>query len=80
MYVYDKALKPVTLDKPALKGHLKFPRQKKETIVTLKRAESGAYYEAKMAGISQVHRYDLHVDLEVGGQKVLADFGVDNIH
>src|SRR5687768_7283198 len=51
MYVYDKQLKPVTLDKATLKGHLKFPRQTKETIVTLKRAASGAYYEATMKGI-----------------------------
>ncbi len=80
VYIYDKQLKPVVLDHAELKGQLKFPRQTKETIVTLKRASSGAYYETKLKGISNVHRYDLHIDLKIGDQTVLADFGVDNIH
>jgi len=80
MHVYDKTLKPVVLDKPQVKGRLKFPRQTKETVVTLKRTAAGDAYEARMPGISKVHRYDLHIDLEVGDQKVVADFGVDNIH
>ncbi len=80
MYVYDRQLKPVTLDKPEIKGRLKYPRQSKTIVVTLKRSAAGDAYEATMTGIAKVHRYDLHIDLEVGDQKVLADFGVDNIH
>jgi len=80
LYVYDKQMKPVTLDKPEIKGRLKFPRQTKEIIVTFKRTAAGDAYETKMAGIGKVHRYDLHIDLQIGDQKVLADFGVDNIH
>jgi len=80
LYVYDKALQPVVLDHAAIRGNLQFPRQSKKTVVTFTRAESGAYYAAKLAGISKTHRYDLHITLEVGAEKVLADFGVDNIH
>lgn len=80
LYVYDKDLKPAALDKPSQTGHLKFPRQTKDKVVTFKKAATGDYYEAKLDGISKVHRYDLHIDLELGDKKVLADFGVDNIH
>lgn len=78
IHVYDKALKPVKLDKDTAKGHLRFPKEKNAKEVVFKRA--GDVYEAKLAGVSKTHRYDLHVDVEVGTTKVVADFGVDNIH
>jgi hypothetical protein len=76
LYIYDKALKPVKLDKDTLKGEVQFPRQKAKTV-TFKR--NGDNYKAKISGISKVHRFDLHVTLDVGGKKALADFGIDNI-
>src|SRR5262245_39025622 len=77
LYVYDKALKPVALDKDTLKGEIQFPRQKAKPV-TLKR--TGDVYEAKITGISKVHRFDLHITIEAGGKKALADFGIDNIN
>ena len=77
VYVYDKKLKPMKLDKESLTGELILPKVKEKKPVTFKR--KGELYEATLDGISTVHRYDLHVNLEVGGKKALADFGVDNV-
>lgn len=78
LYVYDAKLKPVKLDKETALGKLRFPKEKNQKEVVFKRA--GDVYEATLAGISKVHRYDLHIDVEAQGKKVVADFGVDNIH
>lgn len=78
LYVYDNKLKPVKLDKEILKGQLAFPKDKKKKEVVFKK--SGDLYEGTLVGISKVHRYDLHVEIEAAGKKVMADFGVDNIH
>ncbi len=78
IYVYDKSLKPVKLDKDTVKGELRFPKEKKGKEIVLKRA--GDIYEGSLVGISKVHRYDLHIKIEIGKDKVVADFGVDNIH
>jgi hypothetical protein len=76
IYVYDKMLKPVVLDKDQAKAEVQFPKQKSKPVI-FKRKEGA--YEATIKGISKVHRYDLHVNLEINGQKALADFGIDNI-
>lgn len=78
IYVYDAKLKQVKLDKDEAKGHLAFPKDKAKKEVVFKK--SGDVYEATLPGISKVHRYDLHVNVEAQGKKVVADFGVDNIH
>jgi len=80
IYVYDKAVKPVakTKLKETITGKLAFPKDKKKKDVTFKLV--GDAYEAQLKGIDKVHRYDLHVTLEVDGKPILADFGVDNIH
>lgn len=77
LYIYDKNLKPVKLDKDVLKGEFLFPRDKKPKPVEFKR--KGEFYEAALNGIKKVHRFDLHVYLEAGGKKALADFGIDNV-
>lgn len=77
LYIYDKKLKPVKLDKEVLKGEVIFPRDKKPTAVEFKR--KGELYEATLKGIKKVHRFDLHVNLDAGGKKALADFGIDNV-
>jgi hypothetical protein len=76
LYVYDKQLKPVTLEKAELAGDVQFPKEKSKPV-TFKKA--GEFYEATVKGISKVHRYDMHVNLEVSGKKVVADFGIDNL-
>ena len=80
VYVYDKDVKPVSKEKlkESIKGQVAFPKDKKKRDVLFKLA--GDAYEAKIPGIEKVHRYDLHITLEVEGKSVLADFGVDNIH
>lgn len=80
VYVYDDKMKPVAKEKlkPSIKGELGFPKDKKKKQVTFD-LKSDAY-EATLAGIGKVHRYDLHITLEVDGKPILADFGVDNIH
>ena len=80
LYIYDKDLKPVTnerLAKTAI-GDLGFPkdRTKRQVTFTLK----GDFYEATLTGISAVHRYDLHISIEVDKKPIIGDFGVDNIH
>ena len=53
-------------------------KEKKGKEIIFKK--NGEIYEATLTGISKVHRYDLHVNIEIGTSKILADFGVDNIH
>lgn len=80
IFVYDKTLKLVPKDKlsSTVNGQLAFPKDKKkrEVVFELK----GDNYEAKLPGIDKVHRYDLHVTLQVEGKSIMADFGIDNIH
>ncbi len=76
IYVYDKQLKQLELDKKEAQAKVQFPRQKAKPVVFKKKGE---FYEAAIKGISTVHRYDLHVNLEINGVKALADFGIDNI-
>ena len=80
IFVYDKDVKPVAKEKlkNTIKGTLAFPKDKQKREVVFKL--TGDAYEAKLSGIDKVHRYDLHVTLEVDGKAILADFGVDNIH
>ncbi len=76
LYVYDQQLKALKLDKAELKGDIQFPKEKSKPITFKK---FGDAYEATVKGISKVHRYDMHVNLEVAGKKAVADFGIDNI-
>jgi hypothetical protein len=77
VYIYDRELKPVKLDKDSLKGELQFPKEKEKKPTLFKR--NGDFYEATLPGISKVHRFDMHLNIEVGGKKALADFGIDNV-
>lgn len=76
LYIYDKQLKPVKIDKAELKGDVQFPKEKSKPIVFKK---NGEFHETTVKGISKVHRYDMHVNLEISGKKVVIDFGIDNI-
>jgi hypothetical protein len=76
LYVYDKKLKPIQMDKAEITGDVQFPKEKSKPITFKKVGES---YEVTIKGISKVHRYDMHINLEVAGKKVVADFGIDNI-
>ncbi len=76
LYFYDKNLKPLKVDKSEIAGDVQFPKEKSKPI-TFKKA--GDYYETTIKGISKVHRYDMHVKLEIAGKKTLVDFGIDNI-
>jgi hypothetical protein len=76
LYVYDKQLKPLKVEKAELTGDVQFPKEKSKPI-TFKKA--GDAFEATVKGISKVHRYDMHVNVEVSGKKAVADFGIDNI-
>ena len=76
LYVYDKQLKPITLDKAELTGDVQFPKEKRKPITFKKAGES---YDVTVKGINKVHRYDMHVTLEIAGKKIVADFGIDNI-
>ncbi|HYX37749.1 MAG TPA: hypothetical protein VE954_32000 [Oligoflexus sp.] len=76
LYIFDKQLKPMKLEKAELTGDVQFPKEKSKPV-TFKKA--GEFYSATVKGISKVHRYDMHVNLEVAGKKVVADFGIDNI-
>lgn len=83
IYIYEKTgkdLKLVSLDKlkKEIKARLAFPKDKKKREVIFVLKENA--YMAKIPGIEKVHRYDLHVTLEVEGKPILADFGVDNIN
>ena len=80
IYVYDASLSLVASDRLAseIKGRLRFPREKSDREVVFVR--KGDAYESTLAGISAVHRFDMHVDIVVDGKTVVGDFGVDNIH
>lgn len=92
VYVYDKDRKILPLDKEELKGEVQFPRQDKPSPVIFKKVKEKAskeikgfgtiveHYEAKIPKINKAHRYDLHVNLDVGGKTAKADFGIDNIN
>src|SRR3989338_6407701 len=87
LYVYDQKLKVLKLDKDTLKGDVQFPRADKPTPIVFKKVKEEKpkeiknvgtiteRYETKVAGIDKTHRYDMHVELEVGGKKAKADFG-----
>lgn len=91
LYIYDQKLKTVKYDKDELQGDVQFPRQKTKPV-TFKRLKEerpttikdvgviAERYEAKIPGINKIHRYDMHVNLEVGGKMAKADFGIDNIN
>lgn len=76
LYIYDKKLKPKQLEKTVLTGGVQFPKEKVKPISFKK---NGDFYESTIKGISKVHRYDLHVNIEADGKKTLIDFGLDNI-
>ncbi len=76
LYVYDKHLKPIKLSAVELSGDVQSPKEKSKPI-TLKK--NGDIYEATIKGISKVHRYDLHINIEHEGKKTLVDFGLDNV-
>jgi hypothetical protein len=80
VFVYDKDVKPVDTNrlKKVIAGNLAFPKDKAKKAVKFELKENA--YHAKLVGIDKVHRYDLHITLEVDGKPVIADFGVDNIH
>jgi hypothetical protein len=78
VYVYDKGLKIAEIKAQTLEGSIRLPKQKKDTKVTFKR--EGDSFNAKLAGVDKVHRFDLHIYLTEGGQKTKLDFGIDNIH
>ena len=78
IYMYDANVKPATLSATEMKGKLRFPKQKKESEVIFKK--TGEAFVTILKGVSKVHRYDLHVNFEQDGKKILIDFGVDNIH
>lgn len=85
LFIYDTKLVLLTPDKETLKGRVQFPREKKPRAVVFKivkpsKPTDPTYYETKIAKIDKVHRFDLHVTLELGDKKGMADFGVDNIH
>lgn len=76
LYIYDNHLKPLKLEKSVLTGDVQFPKEKSKPI-TLKK--NGDKFEVTVKGISKVHRYDLHIDIEHKGKKTKVDFGLDNI-
>ncbi|MDZ4786303.1 MAG: hypothetical protein SGJ02_09540 [bacterium] len=79
IYVYDNDLKPIAKERLAstIKGELGFPKEKaKEVTLTL----GSDSYEGILAGISAVHRFDMHVKLVIDQKEVVGDFGIDNIH
>ncbi len=76
LYVYDKQLKPLKVEAAELKGDVQFPKEKSKPVVFKK---NGEFHEATIKGISKVHRYDMHVNLDISGRKVVIDFGIDKI-
>ena len=77
LYIYDENLKPVKLDKKQLKGDVQFPRKEKKPITFELKKD---HYHTTIPGITKTHRFDMHVQLEAGDKKALADFGIDNLH
>lgn len=91
LYIYDQKLKALKYDKETLNGDVQFPRQQTKPVTFKKVAETKPItikdvgtiterYEAKIPGINKIHRYDMHVTLDVGGKTAKADFGIDNIN
>lgn len=81
VYIYEKKgekLVPAQLPITELKGDVRLPKEKKSRPITFKK--NGDVFEGSIAGISKVHRFDLHMHFEEKGKKVVLDFGVDNIH
>ncbi len=85
LYIYDTKLQSIVPDKETLKGDVQFPREKKPREISFKLVKSNkstepSHYETKITKIDKVHRFDMHVIVEVGDKKGKADFGIDNIH
>ena len=78
VYVYDKKLKPVMLTSTSIEGKIRLPKQKNESTVAFVKKQE--FYTATLPGVSKVHRFDLHLNIEEGGKKTVVDFGIDNIH
>lgn len=78
VFVYDKELKPAKLTSQSIVGKIRFPKDKKEKVVTF--VKKGDAYEARVPGIAKAHRYDLHIDVKEGATTTVVDFGIDNIH
>ena len=94
--VYDQKLKVVKYDAESLTGDIRYPRgfEPKEQKLVFKKVKLDKpitikdvgviteRYEGTVKGISKpgLHRYDLHINLAVGGKKAMADFGIDNIN
>lgn len=76
LFIYDAHLKPISLEKKELTGDVQFPKEKKKDIKLTKKGDA---YETTIKGISKVHRYDLHINVEHKGKKTVVDFGLDNI-
>lgn len=76
IHIYDNKLKPLKLDKETLTGEIQFPKQDRKKVTFKKTGET---YQLSIDGISKIHRYDLHLDLEIKGKKARVDFGIDNI-
>lgn len=77
LYIYDAKLKPIKPSTPSLTGDVQFPRKEKKSITFKK---TGDHYAANIPGITKTHRFDMHVQIEIGKDKALADFGIDNLH
>ena len=79
IYVYNKDLTSVDPSKlgKVAKGLLAFPKDREKREIEYNLVEDR--YELDIPGINKVHRYDLHVNITIGEETVLGDFGVDNI-
>lgn len=80
VYIYDKDLTPVTSARLASSATAELGFPKERTKRKIKFTLKGDVYEATLTGISEVHRYDLHLSLVVDKNPIIGDFGVDNIH
>ncbi len=89
IFIYTKTgdkLEPVTVAAEKLEGQVRYPKEKKDRPVTFakktmtQKDKTITYFEAKLAGVAKLHRYDLHVILAEKDKKIVLDFGVDNIH
>jgi hypothetical protein len=80
IFIYGEDVKPIakSLMKDSIKGGVEFPTDKKMRPVEFKWKDD--HYQASIAGINKVHRYDMHVKAIVNNKEITIDFGVDNIH
>lgn len=80
IYLYDKNLK--ALDPKVIKStanaDLRVPNVSPDQRVTFKFVNDAL--EARIPGVSDFHRIDLHVDLNIQGKDLMGDFAVDNLH